>query len=93
MFDLTTFAYTSAVLSIIAVVLWIASRIKNDVGIVDSFWSLMILAAGISFFIIYTLHDHSVISERSLLVLILLSVKMQHLHLQISMATVTLIYL
>lgn len=74
MFDLTTLAYTSAVLSIIAVVLWIASRIKNDVGIVDSFWSLMILAAGISFFIIYTLHDHSVISERSLLVLILLSV-------------------
>jgi steroid 5-alpha reductase family enzyme len=49
MFDIHTFAYTLAVLFFIAVILWVASRIKKDVGIVDSFWSLMILAAGMCF--------------------------------------------
>ncbi len=49
MFDINIFSYTLAVMFLIAFVLWIVSRIKNDVGIVDSFWSLMILAAGICF--------------------------------------------
>lgn len=74
MFDLITFAYASVVLSLVAIVLWIASRIKNDVGIVDSFWSLMIMIAGISFFVVNTFIDSSSITERHALVLLLLSV-------------------
>lgn len=49
MFDINTFSYTLVVLFIIAFGLWIASRIKKDVGIVDSFWPLMIFAAGVCF--------------------------------------------
>jgi len=49
MFNIETFSYTLGVLFIFAVALWIASRIKHDVGIVDSFWSLLILAAGLCF--------------------------------------------
>ncbi|MCW8851927.1 MAG: DUF1295 domain-containing protein [Gammaproteobacteria bacterium] len=49
MFDINTFSYTLVVLFIIAFALWIVSRIKHDVGIVDSFWSLLILAAGMCF--------------------------------------------
>lgn len=49
MFDIEIFSYTLGVMFILAVALWIASRIKHDVGIVDSFWSLMILAAGLCF--------------------------------------------
>lgn len=69
MFDLISFAYTLLTLCIIAVVLWIASRIKNDVGIVDSFWSLMILAAGLCFLYFAS----TILNERNTLVIILLS--------------------
>lgn len=70
MFDLITFSYTSLVLCIMAIALWIVSRIKNDVGIVDSFWSLMILVAGLCF--VY--FNGNMLSERNILVLILLSI-------------------
>ena len=59
MFDISTFAYTLTILCMLAIVLWIASRIKNDVGIVDSFWSLMILLAGVSFFMLDTSGQYS----------------------------------
>ena len=68
MFDLNTFSYTLAALFFIAVVLWVASRIKHDVGIVDSFWSLMILAAGICFL----LFSDTTITERHGVVILLL---------------------
>lgn len=74
MFDLNALTYAAVVLSLVAIVLWLASRIKNDVGIVDSFWSLMILFAGISFFVFYTFIDRDSIAERQALVLLLLSV-------------------
>ncbi len=70
MFDINTFSYTLVVLFFIAVVLWVASRIKNDVGIVDSFWSLMILAAGLCFLIF----SDSTITERHGIVILLLTV-------------------
>ena len=70
MFKLDSFAYTLAVMFVIAVMLWIASRIKRDVGIVDSFWSLMILAAGLCFLYF----GDTILAERSTLVLILLSI-------------------
>ena len=70
MFNLDTLAYTLAVMFIFAVILWIASRIKRDVGIVDSFWSLMILAASACFLYF----GDTVLSERGVLVLILLSI-------------------
>ena len=73
MFDLNTFAYTLAILCLLAIVLWIASRIKNNVGIVDSFWSLMILLAGISFLMLDTYLDNTTITERQTLVLLLLA--------------------
>ena len=73
MFDLDAFAYASVMLLIIGIVLWVASRIKNDVGIVDSFWSLLILAAGISFFVTESYFDNTAITERHVLVLFLLS--------------------
>lgn len=69
MFDINTFSYTLAVLFIIAFFLWIASRIKKDVGIVDSFWSLMILAAGICFLF----YSDTTITERHGIVILLLS--------------------
>ena len=70
MFDISTFSYTLVVLFFIAIVLWIASRIKKDVGIVDSFWSLMILAAGLCFL----LFSGQEIDDRQGLVLLLLTV-------------------
>ena len=70
MFNISTFSYTLVVLFFIAVVLWIASRIKKDVGIVDSFWSLMILAAGLCFLFF----SETKITERNGIVLLLLSV-------------------
>ncbi len=70
MFNLDTFLGTIAVMTVIAVLLWIASRIKRDVGIVDSFWSLMILAAGLCFLYF----GDTILAERGTLVLILLSV-------------------
>ena len=69
MFDINSFLYTSAILLVIAIVLWISSRVKNDVAIVDSFWSLMILAAGLCFFL-----SADNISGRSMVVITLLSI-------------------
>lgn len=69
MFDINTFSYTLVVMFFIAFVLWIVSRIKNDVGIVDSFWSLMILAAGICFLLI----ADTTTTERHGVVLLLLT--------------------
>jgi len=69
MFELHAFAIASVVLLVIAILLWIVSLVKNVVAIVDSFWSLMILAAGLCFFFM-----NSVITERNLLVLLLLCV-------------------
>jgi len=68
MFDINTFSYTLVVLFGIAVGLWIASRIKKDVGIVDSFWSLMILAAGLCFL---ALSDTVIIDRHSIVILLL----------------------
>lgn len=70
MFDINTFSYTLVVLFLIAVVLWVASRIKNDVGIVDSFWSLLILVAGLCFLIF----SDTTITERHGIVILLLTV-------------------
>jgi steroid 5-alpha reductase family enzyme len=69
MFDIKTFSYTLVILFFIALGLWIASRIKNDVGIVDSFWSLMILAAGLCFLFF----SDTTITDRDGVVLLLLS--------------------
>lgn len=69
MFDINTFSYTLVVLFCIGFALWIVSRIKNDVGIVDSFWSLMILSAGICFLLI----TDTTTTERHLVVLLLLT--------------------
>ena len=49
MFNLVTFTFTIVVMSVIAITLWIASRINRDVAIVDSIWTLMILAAALCF--------------------------------------------
>ena len=70
MFDISIFFYTLAVLFLIAVVLWVASRIKKDVGIIDSFWSLMILVAGLCF-LVFT---DTVITDRHSVVILLLTV-------------------
>lgn len=70
MFDLDTFLYSLGVLFTFAVILWIVSLVKKDVGIVDSFWSLMILAAGICFFYL----SETSVTERQQVVLLLLSV-------------------
>lgn len=51
MFDIGIYLQALIPLSVIAVALWIYSLIKHDVSIVDSFWSLMILAAGIYYFL------------------------------------------
>ena len=69
MFDINTFSYTLVILFFIGFVLWIASRIKNDVGIVDSFWSLMILAAGLCFL----LFSDTTITDRHSVVILLLT--------------------
>ena len=68
MFDINTFSYTLVILFFIAFVLWIASRIKNDVGIVDSFWSLMILAAGLCFLFF---SDTTITDRHSVVILLL----------------------
>jgi steroid 5-alpha reductase family enzyme len=70
MFDTNTFTYTLVVLFGIAFGIWIASRIKKDVGIVDSFWSLMILAAGICFLVL----SDTTITDRHSVVILLLTV-------------------
>jgi len=64
MFDLHIYMLGGMSLLLLAVILWLISLIKNDVSIVDSFWSLMILLAGVIFFI--AVPDHV---ERSYLVL------------------------
>ena len=70
MFDTSIFFYTLAILFLIAIALWIASRIKKDVGIVDSFWSLMILVAGFCF-LAFT---DTIITDRHSIVMLLLTV-------------------
>jgi steroid 5-alpha reductase family enzyme len=80
MFDLTIFFYSLIVLFIIAVGLWVVSRIKKDVGIVDSFWSLMILAAGLCFFFMFD----TTTTERHQIVLLLLTVWALRLSLHIA---------
>jgi steroid 5-alpha reductase family enzyme len=70
MFDINIFLYTLVVLFIIAFALWIVSRIKNDVGIVDSFWSLLILAAGLCFLFFADM----TITDRHTIIAILLAV-------------------
>lgn len=50
MFDLTIFLNAGMALLAAAVILWLLSIMKNDVSIVDSFWSLMILLAGLVYF-------------------------------------------
>lgn len=69
MFDFSTFSYTLAILIVIGFMLWIVSRIKNDVSIVDIFWSLMILTAGICFL----LFADTTISQRHSVVILLLT--------------------
>ncbi|MEZ5534267.1 MAG: DUF1295 domain-containing protein [Thiolinea sp.] len=66
MFDLGMFLSAGFWLLIFAVSGWLVSLLKNDVSIVDSLWSLMILLAGIVFF---AMEDSPV--ARSYLVLIL----------------------
>ena len=68
MFDINTFLYTLVVLFIIAFALWIVSRIKHDVAIVDSFWSLLILAAGMCF-LFFT---NTTITEKHVVITLLL---------------------
>lgn len=50
MFDLSVFLSAGIILLAAAVILWLLSIIKKDVSIVDSFWSLMILLAGVVYF-------------------------------------------
>lgn len=80
MFDLTIFIYSLAVLFSIAVGLWVVSRIKKNVGIVDSFWSLMILTAGLCFFFL----SDTIITRRHQIVLLLLTVWALRLSLHIA---------
>lgn len=70
MFDSAIFFYTLGTLFVFAIGLWLASRIKKDVGIVDCFWSIMILGAGMCF--IY--FSNSSATERHDVVLLLLVV-------------------
>ena len=66
MFDSDSFLLAGLVLVIAALLLWLLSLVKNDVSIVDSFWSLMILLAGLVFFI-----DTEAHGTRSYLVIVL----------------------
>ena len=45
--DLSAFLHAGVVLLGVAIALWIISLFKRDVSIVDSFWSVMILLAGL----------------------------------------------
>ena len=69
MFDIEIFSYTLGVMFTLAVALWIVSRIKHDVGIVDSFWSLMILAAGLCFL----LFTNTAITDKHIIITLLLA--------------------
>ena len=80
MFDVYTLAYTTAVLTGFAVVLWIVSLLKKDVGIVDSFWSIFILIAGLCFYFLSEAGG----SDRGELVLLLLALWALRLSLHIS---------
>ena len=68
MFDFATLGYTLLVLSLAAIALWVASLIKKDVGIVDSYWSILIFTAASCFF----LFGDSALNERSQLIFLLL---------------------
>lgn len=70
MFDLQILVYTLWVLIVFAIVLWVISLLKKDVGIVDSFWSLFIFASGLCFYYL----SETINTVRSELVLILLAV-------------------
>lgn len=70
MLDITIFVYTLALLFVTGFGLWIISRIKHDVSIVDIFWSLMILTAGISFL----LFTQTTLTQRQGVVLVLLAI-------------------
>lgn len=51
MFDLTLFLYALAAVLLFGLGGWVVSFIKSDVSIVDTLWSLLILLAGIVFFL------------------------------------------
>lgn len=68
MFELNVFLSSLAIVIGFSVVLWIVSRLKNDVGIVDSFWSLFILLAGLCFIYLF----NTELTNRNTLVLLLL---------------------
>lgn len=80
MFDLGIFLYSLGVLFTFAIFLWIISLMKKDVGIVDSFWSLMILGACLSFFYL----TETSTTERQQVVLLLLCIWAIRLSLHIS---------
>lgn len=50
-FNTEVFLAAGFALLIVAVLSWVVSLIKNDVSIVDSLWSLMILLAGVVFYL------------------------------------------
>lgn len=74
MFDIGMFGYASVIMLLAAVTLWIVSVVKNDTGIVDSFWSLMILLSSLCFLAVSEYDRIVALSERHVLVLVLLSV-------------------
>jgi steroid 5-alpha reductase family enzyme len=73
MFSLDAFLLSLAIVVCTAVLLWIVSIIIEDVSIVDSFWSLMILLAGIGFMIEATPSSFSELDSRQLIVSCLLT--------------------
>lgn len=66
MFDLHAFLSAGVALLCLAVVLWLVSLWKRDVSIVDAFWSLMILLAGLVY-----LWQTAATGPRALLLLVL----------------------
>ena len=69
MFDLNAYFSTLAVLLLIALIGWIVSVIKRDVSIVDSLWSLFLLAAAV----VYAVRlDSASLRAQLVLVLVLL---------------------
>jgi steroid 5-alpha reductase family enzyme len=53
-------------LALLAIVLWLVSLYRRDVSIVDAFWSLMILLAGVIYFV-----GETTLSTRATLILLL----------------------
>jgi steroid 5-alpha reductase family enzyme len=52
MFNIDIFLSAAPVLLVFAVLSWLVSLVKNDVSIVDSLWSVMIVLAGMVFFVL-----------------------------------------